>query len=121
MIKKFESHKTYKEDIERYYTQTVLGDYDMLTNILFDIIAEEGFVGDLEEINEEEYDTEDFEYLVLDISEEDRQGLINMDEETVNKFADFDIRLKESQMPYYPTTVDFIDYGQGKVYIIRLI
>lgn len=121
MIKTFESHASYEEDIEKYYTQAILGYYDELTTILFDLIAEEGFVEDLEHINDAEFEAQDFEYLILDISEEDKEGLINFDDEIVNKFNDFDFKLKESQMPDYPTSVDFIDYEKGVVYIIRLI
>lgn len=121
MIKTFESHTSYESDIEKYLKQSVLGDFEELTPQLFDIIAEEGFVGDLEDINEEEYDAEDFEYLILDLIDEDKKGLMEFDDGTLNKFGDFDIKLKESQMPDYPTSVDFIDYDKGIVYIIRLI
>ena len=47
-------------------------------------------------------------------------GLINMEDDIIEKFNDFDIKLKETQeYPY--DTLDFIDYDKGIVYIIRLI
>jgi len=121
MIKMFETHINYEEDIERYLTETILGDYKELTEELFNMIAEEGFVEELEDINEVTLEFGDFEYLILDITEQDKQDLIKFDDDTINKFNDFDFKLKESQMPAYPTCVDFIDYDAGIVYIIRLI
>ena len=121
MIKQFKIFESYESNIENYIKQTVIGEYNELTEDLYSIICEEGFVSDLEEINEQEYDINDFEYLTLNLIDEDKHGLIDFDDKIVDKFNDFDFRLKESQMPDYPSTVDFIDYEKGIVYIIRLI
>lgn len=43
-----------------------------------------------------------------------------MDEDVVEKFNDFDMELKKiGEYPY--DTLDFIDYDNGIVYIIRLL
>jgi hypothetical protein len=57
---------------------------------------------------------------MLNLSKEDKAGVINMDENVVNKFNEFDVKLKEKgEYPY--DTLDFIDYDKGIVYIIRLL
>ena len=67
------------------------------------------------------YNQEYFEYTVLNISEEDQKGLIEGDDDVINKFNEFDLELKKEQGSDYPTICDFIDYKKGIVYIIRLI
>jgi hypothetical protein len=96
-------------------------EYNDITSKIWEDIQEEGFVDDLEDYYDEKYNKDDFEYIMLKISDTDKQGLINFDEEIVEKFADFDFELKKEQEPDYPTMVDFIDYDNGMVYIIRLI
>lgn len=50
----------------------------------------------------------------------DKKGLIAMTDWALEKFNDFDLRLKKPQeYPY--DTLDFIDYDKGIVYIIRII
>jgi len=110
-----------KFENKNYMLQIFDEEYLDITNELWNDIQEEGFVDDLDDYYEETYEKEDFEYIKLNISKEDKQGLINFDDEIVNKFADFDFELKKEQEPDYPTMVDFIDYDKGIVYIIRLI
>lgn len=100
--------------------QVEYGDYEELTTELYDFISMEGWLVNIEDEFGEEYEQEDFEYLKLDLSEKDRLGLINMDENIVEKFNDFDMELKNrGEYPY--DTLDFIDYENGIVYIIRLL
>jgi len=106
--------------IQDYLKQVEYGDYEELTTELYDLISMEGWLVSIEDVFGEEYEQEDFEYLKLDLSEKDRLGLINMDENIVEKFNDFDMELKNrGEYPY--DTLDFIDYDNGIVYIIRLI
>ena len=112
-LDKYKSINDYMEDVD-------YGTYDELTDELYYLISEDGWLGQLEEEYEEEYSVEDFEYTTLDLSDEDREGLMNEDDDIVDKFNDFDIKLKETQL--YPfDTLDFIDYDKGIVYIINLI
>lgn len=107
-------------DIDKYLEQINSGEYSEATNELYDFISTEGWLSELEEFYNTDYSVEDFEYLILDISDKDRNGLIHMDESVVNKFNDLDIKIKEiTSYPY--DVLDFIDYDKGKVYIIRLI
>jgi hypothetical protein len=106
--------------IDEYLNDVEYGDYDELTTELYDFISMEGWLVSIEEEFDEEYNQEDFEYLILNISEQDKIGLMKMDEQTVEKFSEFDLKLKErGEYPY--DTLDFIDYDKGIVYIIRLI
>jgi hypothetical protein len=106
--------------IDKYLNQVEYGDYEELTQELYDLISMEGWLVSIEDEFDEEYDREDFEYLTLDLSDEDRNGLITMDEDVVEKFNSFDMRLKKrGEYPY--DTLDFIDYDNGIVYIIRMI
>ena len=106
--------------IQDYLKQVEYGDYEELTTELYDLISMEGWLVSIEDEFDEEYKQEDFEYLKLDLSEKDRLGLINMNEDVVEKFNDFDMELKKvGEYPY--DTLDFIDYDNGIVYIIRLL
>jgi len=106
--------------IQDYLKQVEYGDYEELTTELYDLISMEGWLVSIEDEFGEEYEQEDFEYLKLDLSEKDKLGLINMDEDVVEKFNDFDMELKKTgEYPY--DTLDFIDYDNGIVYIIRLL
>lgn len=106
--------------IEDYLTQVYTGEYNELTEELFDIISMEGWLVSIEEEFGEEYFQDDFEFITLNLSSTDKNGLINSDENIIEKFNDFDMRLKSNQeYPY--DTLDFIDYDKGIVYIIRLL
>lgn len=106
--------------IQDYLKQVERGDYKELTTKLYDLISIEGWLVSIEDEFGEEYEQDDFEYLKLDLSEKDRVGLINMNEDIVEKLNDFDIELKKiGEYPY--DTLDFIDYNNGIVYIIRLV
>jgi len=118
-LKTFESYSN-ESDIKKYLEQVKNeNNYIKITSQLFDEILDEGFVDDLEEINNKKYTINDFVYFELKISETDKKGLINFDDIILNKFNDFDWELKELQEGY-PTIVDFIDYDNGKIFIIKL-
>lgn len=108
------------DTIQDYLHQVDMGDYQELTQELYDFICMEGWLVSLEEEYDTEFNIEDFEYIKLKLTDEDKKGLIEMDDETMNKFNDFDLKLKEDQEFPYPF-LDFIDYDEGIVYIIRFI
>ena len=112
--------ENFQSSVEDYLKQTISGNFECITRELYDYICEEGFVDDLEKYYNEEYDIDDFEYMLLNISDEDKVGIINNDDDIVEKFNDFDIKLKFNQYGY-TTVCDFIDYEKGIVYIVRLI
>lgn len=106
-----------EKTIDDYLSEVFLSDdYKELTNKLFDLISIEGWLVSIEEEFNEEYTKEDFEYIKLKLSESDKLGLINMDDDIVNKFSAFDLKLKEGQEHPYDT-LDFIDYDKGIAYI----
>ena len=87
-----------------------------ITDELWDAIESDGYT---EEVNDYEgdFDRNNYSYTEAQISDEDKQGLINMDNNFVEKWNDFDIQFKEQG--YYPNYLDFIDYDEGKIYIIK--
>lgn len=113
-LENYKSVNDYIEDDVDY------GAYDELTEELYKMISEEGWLEQLQDEYEEEYSIEDFEYTTLQLTDEDTEGLINMDNNIVDKFNEFDVKLKESQLYPYDTN-DFIDYDKGIVYVINLI
>ena len=86
---------------------------------LFNNLKDEGFIDELNNYYEKNFKIKDFEFFVLNISNYDRYGLIAMNEETIEKYNKFDIELKNKQKGY-PTIVDFIDYENGNIYIVKL-
>ncbi len=112
-IKYFENY-----DSTDYLNQVETNSYIKITRHLYEFVSDEGFVDELENHFKKEFDQSDFEYTELNLSTDDKTGLINFDENVINKFNEFDIQLKEK---YYPTICDFINYDKGEVYIIKLI
>jgi hypothetical protein len=108
------------KSISEYLNQVEYGDYEELTEDLYDFISMEGWLVNIEDEFDDEYNQEDFEYMTLDLSDIDKAGLINDNKDVIEKFNKFDIELKKrGEFPY--DTLDFIDYENGIVYIIRLI
>jgi hypothetical protein len=119
IIESFNSFDT-QVTIDDYMKQIRTGDYDELSQELFDLICEEGWIEQLEDEHQTEYTIDDFEHMTLKLSPKDRKGLMTDDENTIEKFNDLDNKLKEEgEYPY--DTLDFIDYDNVTVHIIRLI
>ena len=112
--------KNAEKTIRDYLQQIESNKYLPLTSELFKFIAHEGWLVSLEEYAKSEYTQKDFEYMTLDLSESDKKGLSQMEEEVIEKFNLFDMNLKaHGKFPY--DTLDFFDYDSGTVFIIRLI
>jgi hypothetical protein len=106
------------DDLEIYQTQIFLGTYIGLTPEVFYFICQEGWIQSIEDDQERGLCFCDFEFLTLNLTSEDKSGLQRLDQNTIEKFNELDIRIKNQQeYPYF--TLDFIDYDEGVVYIIR--
>jgi len=106
------------DDLEIYQTQIFLGTYVGLTPVVFDFICQEGWIQSIEDDQERGLCFADFEFSTLNLSPDDKSGLRLLDQNTIEKFNELDIRIKNQQTyPYY--ALDFIDYDEGVVYIIR--
>jgi len=104
--------------IRKYYWMQINDEkWTPLTDELWNDILEEGWIEDLEYVYDE-VNKEDIVYKELDLVEEDKQGLINFDDDIVNDFNEFDIELKDKQEYPYPI-IDMIDYENGIVYILK--
>lgn len=105
-------------NIKKYIEQVHNNTYLDLTDDLFNDISEEGWLDNLEEFYDKSFNKSNFRYTTLNLDDADRQGLIDFDDDVIEKFNDFDIELKElSDYPFI--LIDFIDYDKGIVYIIN--
>jgi len=106
-------------DIDNYLDQ--LNDdtrYLSITKKLYNEIEKEGWVEQLEDFYNKTLNKFNFKYMILNLNKNDQKGLIEFNEDTIEKFNDFDIKLKS--MDKYPfQKLDFIDYEKGIVYIIK--
>lgn len=102
---------------QKYYYQIINSGFEPLSDELWDGLLMDGFP---EEVNnyQGDFNQNNYEYIKLDISEEDKDGLKNGSDQIVDKYNDFDIWLKEEQK-LYPKFLDFVDYEKGEVYIIN--
>lgn len=107
-------------DVQEYLQEAWNGEYKIDIPIeLYNALSDEGWIDEQNEEYGYSLDTSSFAYLILSISEEDKEGLISMSKDTLEKFNQFDIKLKQDQE--YPfSTCDFIDYENGIVYIVTL-
>ncbi len=106
-------------DVNDYINQLNNNEYSKLTNKLFNEIEDEGWLEQLEDFHNRKFNKNDFSFTTLKLTTNDRKGLINFDDDVIEKFNDFDIKLKSiSEYPF--NKLDLIDYDNGVVYIIRL-
>jgi hypothetical protein len=106
-------------NIGGYINQLNTNDYNKLTNKLFNDIDEEGWLEQLEDFYGKKFTRNDFSFTTLKLTENDKNGLINFDDDVIEKFNDFDIKLKS--IDEYPfKKLDLIDYDNGVVYVVRL-
>jgi len=105
--------------VNDYIKQLNTNEYLSLTNKLFSCIEEEGWLEQLEEFYNREFDKTNFKYMTLKLTDNDKQGLINFNDDVIEKFNDFDINLKSiDNYPY--NKLDLIDYDNGIVFIVKL-
>ena len=106
-------------DVNDYINQLNNNEYSKLTNKLYSDIEDEGWLEQLEDFYNRKFNKTDFSFTTLKLTSKDRNGLIEFDDDVIEKFNDFDIELKS--MSEYPfNKLDLIDYDNGVVYIIRL-
>ena len=91
-------------------SQVRAGEYEPLTDEVWEVIQDEGYNEELEL-----YNPEDFEYMVLTIPHEDVEALKAFSAEALEKYNRFDIELKEK----YENHIDLIDYDNGVVKVVR--
>jgi hypothetical protein len=105
--------------VNDYINQLNTNEYLCLTNKLFNDIKEEGWLEQLKEFYNREFDKTNFKYMTLKLTDNDKQGLINFNDDVIEKFNDFDINLKSNDnYPY--NKLDLIDYDNGIVFIVKL-
>ena len=84
--------------------------YKKITAEIWDSIQDEGL-----HTEKKAYSKNNWEYAILPISKTDKNGLKRFYTETIEKFNDFDIQLKEI---YHMRYIDLIDYDRGIVNIV---
>ena len=118
MLKTFEAFRFSKYSL--YKDQILDNEYHPINNDLWESIINESFDEEFDDYNKENY-----LYTELEIPQDHKDGLINMDENILEFYNDFDIWLKESSDLYSygdnkkPVHLDVIDYDSGSVYIIK--
>jgi hypothetical protein len=118
-IKSFNQFINESLTADDYINQLNSNEYLKLTKKLFNDIEDEGWLEQLEEFYNKKFDVNNFKYMMLKLTDNDKQGLINFDDDTIEKFNDFDIKLKS--MDKYPyNKLDLIDYDNGIVFIVKL-
>jgi len=98
-------------NFNNYFSQLNTKIFKNVTQDIFETIDCEGLT--------EEYDSynkSDWKYVEIDLTDQDINGLKKFDVDTINKFNQFDIQLKEKFSMKY---VDLIDYDNGKVFIVK--
>lgn len=118
-VKSFNQFINESLTVDDYMNQLNTNEYLNLNNKLFNDIEDEGWLEQLEEFYNRKFDKTNFKYMILKLSDNDKQGLINFDDDIIEKFNDFDIKLKS--MDKYPfNKLDLIDYDNGIVFIVKL-
>ena len=118
-VKSFNQFINESLTVDDYINQLNTNEYINITNKLFNDIEDEGWLEQLEDFYNRRFDKTNFKYMTLKLTDNDKQGLINFDDDVIEKFNDFDIKLKS--MDKYPfKKLDLIDYDNGIVFIVKL-
>jgi len=118
-VKSFNQFINESLTVDDYINQLNTNEYINITNKLFNDIEDEGWLEQLEDFYNRRFDKTNFKYMTLKLTDNDKQGLINFDDDVIEKFNDFDIKLKS--MDKYPfKKLDLIDYDNGVVFIVKL-
>lgn len=126
MIIKFNQYIKENKQFDFYLKQiNDLNGWLPITNKLYNLIEQEGWVEELTfDISDEEYNKirnnikNKFTYKKLQLLDSDKNGLINNENSSLEFFNELDMLLKNEQ-EYLYNTLDFIDYDNGIVYIIK--
>jgi len=96
------------------------GDFKDLNNDIWESLEYDGWIDDASRVGYGKYglDKEDYEYIEIDIPEEDEFGLITLDDNIIEKYNDFDIEFKDKY--YNKGYLDLVNYDEGKLFIVRL-
>ena len=102
------------------FDQIINGEFQELNDDIWESLEYDGWVDDGSRLGygERGYDKSEYEYIEIDIPEEDEFGLVTGDENTIEKYNDFDIELKEKL--YDKGYLDIIDYDEGKLFIVKI-
>ena len=118
-VKSFNQFINESLTVDNYINQLNTNEYINITNKLFNDIEDEGWLEQLEDFYNRRFDKTNFKYMALKLTDNDKQGLINFDDDVIEKFNYFDIKLKS--MDKYPfKKLDLIDYDNGVVFIVKL-
>jgi len=88
--------------------------YNHMTYNIWEDLLLDGYPEEFDDYNPDHY-----KYLKLDISDNDKEKLINFDNDIIEKYNEFDILLKDNG--YYPKYLDFINYETGELFIIKYL
>lgn len=110
--------KDYK--FKKLFDQIESKSFADINDSLWEMIKWDGWINDKSRYKSDEkgYKKDDYEYIELDIPEIDEFGLVTADDKTIDKYNEFDIQLKDRY--YKKGYIDFIDYDNGKVYVVRI-
>jgi hypothetical protein len=115
IIKEFNIFINENYNFVNYMNQIMNNNYTPLSDDVWDNLQMDGYPDEVNDY-EGDYNIKNYSYTKLNITDEDKNGLINFDEDIIEKWNDFDIELKDK---YYPNYIDFIDYDNGIIYIIK--
>ena len=104
------------KSVNEYLNEIEYSDYYEMNDEIFRLISEDGLVEQLEEVYNETLNKDDFEYMSLELTDDDSEGLMNDDDDVVDKFNVLSTKIKKLKQ----NTYDLIDYDNGVVYIINL-
>jgi hypothetical protein len=96
---------------DNLFYQVEFNDYNPINKEIWEIIQVEGWDEELGILHPFQY-----EYTTLTIPEADVKGLKQFTNETLNKYNQFDITLKQT----FPNHIDLIDYDNGVIVIVRV-
>jgi hypothetical protein len=114
---KFRIQKLMKESVDMveialYLKQIKIKKYKPVNNWIWSSIKDEGYP---EEVND--YNSKNYSYITLDLPKNEQIQLADLNDDIIEKWNVFDIYLKSKG--YYPKYLDFIDYDNGIIYIVK--
>jgi hypothetical protein len=108
-LEKYENGISFDELFHQIETSSFIP----ITNRIKNILDDEGIFDEFDD-----FDINNYQYMNLKISDDDKIGLMELNPDHLDKFNEFDIQLKDKYKMKY---IDFIDYDNGNIIIVRKV
>lgn len=87
---------------------------------IFNTIEDDGFFAEAKCVNKKNYDMDDFEYILFDISEEDKKAIKSKKTDILSVLNDFKYHIEKERQPMFANCRIYVFKDIGSVCAVKL-